>query len=839
MEEQNEIRAPVSANDFDGLVSIINQYLHSINPEKTDILKALKHLFQGLASHNINKRKGYTLIVNVLLRRYREHVSEENAMSFINQLKFGKDKQKTAIRTGIIAKILLYVSFIKSQIIASEENILKIIEEIHSIGTTKTNLAPFSFTVLAEIQEITQYQYLQKTMELMDQCLDKNLDSYIFIFKVSQVCPEQFRELLPSAFQKSTFNDNTAKILSGKATNIKQPWNSDIWKVIANETPEDELFTFWPQILSKFIRSTEPTFKQNICALYIVRSVLPTLRPNIYNIVISSTLIRMINSLIMKPQLQPQINEFLNFVVDLSDKNKEILPNIIDSFAHIDFRQPGGFEFHLNLFNKCDQQTLIQIFQKIQSFDKNDEDHFKQRISSQKISDAAVSKFKLDTLRVVFISSSRFPDPEFSLSIFKYISDNWKEYLAILVPDIVKYDLNRAEGSATLSDLAGEPTISNFKACYKLYSICTGASSSPSVKTLIPPEFDDSKPSTDIISMAAKRESDSVLIQHAFKMYIKESIPQIPAEQIEDFFANYKPLVDSFTNGTIDIFQTVLNSMNPLRYNIIAPIFSLFCNTVENIGGNLIQPTSDLVKNTLRLLSNSPTATSGYKFPDVLNSIFEKFINLKPKSIKQNQKLINKTFETTMYSVIKAAIPLSAKWRKPLKINIDKAVHDFAFSKNQHFDEIFFSTFLRLSEDVTQILFPIVLKYLPDCKKLQKRIHLIDLVTLIFSQSKNFDFLTKYGNEFNDCVKALLDEDIQSEDDVKKLNKFVIALTKWFAAMENKRRASSHVDIGEFRRKLSSIQNSADDPLLTSIKQCNLAMQRIENQIHPKQRLYT
>lgn len=835
MEEQNESRIPISANDFPGLVSIINQYSHNIDPKRPDILKAMKHLFLGLASHSVSKRKGYALVVSVLLKKFNESISEENALSFIDTLKFGKDKQKTAIRTGTIAKILLYISFIRSGIIKSEENILKIIEEIHSIGSAKPNLAPFSFTVLAEIQIITNFQFLHNTMELMKPCLD----SFIFIFKASQICPEKFREFLPASFQPSTFNENTAKNLTSTTLVTKQPWNSGIWKVIANETPETDLLTFWPQVVGKLIRSTEPTFKQNICSLYIVRSVLPTLRPDIYNIIISSIFIRMINSLIMKPQLQPQVNEFLNFVVDLADKNKEILPFIIDSFAHIDFRQPGGFEFHLNLFNKCDEPLLVKEFEKIRDFNENDLLELKQRISSQKISDTAVSKFKLDTLRTIFVSSSRFPDPDFTLLVFKYILEQWNDYLAVLVPDIVKYDSNRVEGSATLSDLAGDPSISNFAACYKLYSLCTGASSSPSAKNLIPPEIDDTNPTTDLILMAAQRENDSVLIVHAFKMYLKKIIPLIPRKKIEEFFADYEPLTDSFTNSTIDIFQIVLNNMNSMNYNIVAPIFSLFCKTVLNIGGSLIQPTSDLLKNVLHLLSNSPTATSGYQFPDVLNNLFSKFTALPPKSVKQNQKLINKAFETATYSVIKAALPLSTNWNKCLIQNIDNAVHDFAFNTNQHFDEFFFSTFLRLPDHVTHILFPIVMKYLPDVKRLQRRVHLIDLVTLIFNQPKGVDILLKYEKDFNRCVQKLLEENFMSKDDEKKFIKFIIALTKWFTSMENKRNASSKVNFGDIRRKLNSIQNQAHEPLLSSIKQCILAMQRIENQVHPKQRIYT
>ncbi|KAK8898530.1 hypothetical protein M9Y10_000821 [Tritrichomonas musculus] len=849
MEEPNEGKTVVSANDLPGLLSIIKQYSQNIDPDSADILKNLKHLFLGLSSHSINKRKGYSLIVDILLKKYKEKISEESAIAYCDSLKFGRDKQKTAIRTATIAKILTYNSFIKSEIITSPENIMKIMTEIHTIGINKPNLAPFAYTVLAEWQRITNFQYLKEFVELLD--LTKPfLDCYIFFFKVSNICPPEFRQFLPIPFQPSTYNENTAKNLSTLALSTKQPWNSDIWKVIANETPKQDLLTFWPQVFGqKFIRSTEATFKQNICIMHIVKSVLPTLRSDVYNIIIDSTFIRMINLLITKPQLQPQINDFLNFVVDLADKNREILPNLIDSFGDIDFRQPGGFEFHLNLFNKCDGEMLGHIFEKIKNFNENDKIEFKKRFSSQKTAEeSSLSKFKLDTLRAVFISSSRFPDPPFTLTIFKYICENWNKFLTILVPDIVKYDSNRVEGSATLSELAGEPDISDFAACYKLYSLCTGVSSSPSMNTLIAPEINDAQPSTDFILMATQRAGDSVLIVHAFKTYLKSIVPKIPVKEIELFFADFPPLANSYSQATIDIFTIVLNNMESISYNIVAPIFSLFCKTVINIGGNLVQPASDLVKTALRLLSPDPNSTSNVKvsssfqFPNVLNSIFQSFSTISQKVIMQNQKLINKTFETTMYNVIKAAMPLSPSWNKCLIKNLEAALNDFAFKSNQHFDESFFSAFLRLPDEVTHVLFPLVMKSLPNVTRTQRRLHLIDLVTLIFNQSKGVDILAKYDKydeAYNNCVLTLLNENYSSKDDEKKFIKFINALTKWFTSMDNKRHVSKLVNIGDIRRKLSSIQNQAHEPLLGSIKQLLQAIQRIENQVHPKQRTYT
>ena len=134
------------------------------------------------------------------------------------------------------------------------------------------------------------------------------------------------------------------------------------------------------------------------------------------------------------------------------------------------------------------------------------------------------------------------------------------------------------------------------------------------------------------------------------------------------------------------------------------------------------------------------------------------------------------------------------------------------------------------------------MKSLPNVTRTQRRLHLIDLVTLIFNQSKGVDILAKYDKydeAYNNCVLTLLNENYSSKDDEKKFIKFINALTKWFTSMDNKRHVSKLVNIGDIRRKLSSIQNQAHEPLLGSIKQLLQAIQRIENQVHPKQRTYT
>lgn len=837
-EESNQTsRVSISSNDLPALVLTIGQCSTAIDQDEGDVLKHLERFFLGLSSHGFSQRKGYVLIVNYLLEKYRGRIEEERAVSFIESLKFGKDKQKTAARTITIAKILTSLSFIKSQIIVSPIHILAIISEIHEISLTKPNLAPIALTVLAEIQSLTNFQFLEQTMNL----LKPSLDSFIFIFKVSNVCPEEFRQFLPPSFQPSTYNDHTSQNLAGQAFVTKQPWNSDIWKVIANETPKEELFTFWQQVLSKFIRSTEPTCKQNLCAIYIVRSVLPTLKPDVYDIIISAPFIKMVNSLIVKPAIQPQINDFLNFVVDLSNNNKQILPHIIDSFAHIDFRQPGGFEFHLNLLNNCTQQELNCLFEKIRNFHDNDRLEFEKRHSSQKVSETALSKYKLDTLRAVFISSGRFKNPSFTLSVFDYICDTWKENLRILVPDIVKYDTSRIDGSATLSQLAKDPTITSFAACYKLCSLCTGASSSPSLNTLIAPEIDTTRPSTDFILMAIQRANESVLIAHAFKTYLKAMIPQIPVQQIEQFFADFVPLTDSFTVSTLDIFDIVIRNMKTLNYNIMAPLFNLFCKIITNIGGSLIQPSSDFIKNILHLISNQPQLKNSgreFNFEFVMNSIFTSFTSLSQKVVKQNQRAIDKTFEMVFIAVVRAAEPLCHKYNMCLRNHLEEAVCDYAYKSTQHFDESFFAALLKLPDDINHMLFPILMKHLANVQRVQRRVHLIDLVSLIFNQKKGVEVIIKYYKEFNECILALLNENFMSKEDEKKFLKFLLALTKWFNAMDKKRDVSSRVNIGDFKRRLGTIQTQAPESLSGALKSCFLAMQRIENQVHPKQRMF-
>ncbi|OHT05791.1 hypothetical protein TRFO_26389 [Tritrichomonas foetus] len=828
MEEQSEPKTLISANDLVSLMSSIKHYSEIIDASDGEVLKHLKHLFQGLTSHDVNKRKGYVIAVNYLLNQYRDRIDEDEALNFIDSIKYGKDKQKTAIRTGVIAKILALTALIQSKIVHSGDKILYVINEIHSVSISRPLMAPFVHTVLAEIQKETNYQYLAETMELMK----PNLDSFIFILKVANSCPPEFRQALPPSFHHSTYNEATAKNISGCAQATKQPWNSNVWKLIANETPEDQLLTFWPQLIGKQIRSTDPTGKTNISVIYIIKSILPTLKPSCYNIIISSTFIRMINSLIVKPVLQPQINDFLTFVVDLAKNKPENLPFILESFAHIDFRQPGGFEFHLKLYGLCNAKQLEESFEKVKNFGDLDLMNFKQRHASQKFSETAVSKFKLDTLRAVFISSAKFANPAFTLSVFNYISETWKDHLTILVSDIVQFDTNRVEGAATLPMLANEPEITSFEACYKLYSLCAGVSSSPSLNTLIAPEINNAAPSTDLILMAIQRVSDSVLIVHAFKTYLKGIIPHIPTQQLEQFFADYVPLSNTFSQATLDIFEVVIQNSN-LNYNAIGPLFSLFCKTVTNIGGSIVQSVSKLIK---IVLDKPPT---NFQFPNVMNSIFGSFGGLSQKVLNQNQRIINKTFNRTMSSVIKAAMPLSANWHKVLVKHLDNALIDFAFKTNQHFDEDFFNAFLQLPDDIPHALFPILMKQLPNVKRIHRRILLLNMITTIFSTPKGVDVLLKYDKEFNNCVLSLLNEPFQSKEDEKKLTKFIISFTRWLQFMEKKRQSSSHVNIGDIRRKLTTIQNMAHDQLLTAIKQCLLALQRVEGQVHPKQRIYT
>ena len=828
MDEPSEPKAPISSNDLPALLSVINQYVTAIENDNGEILKTMKHLFLGLTSHNLSKRKGYSIAVSFLLEKFSSRIDEADALDFVEKLKYGKDKQKTAIRTGIIAKVLAYTALIKANIVKSDDKILQIINEIHSIGVARPLMAPFVNTVLAELMKETNFAYLKQTMDLMKPILD----SFIFIFKVSNCCPDEARQYLPQAFQQSTYNETTAKNLSGCALATKQPWNSPIWKIIANETPKEDLLTFWPQMIGKhFIRSTDPSSKANVAVIHMIKSVLPSLKPYSFPIIISSTFIRMLNSLIAKPELQPQINDFLDFVVNLAKKNPNIFPYLLESFAHIDFRQPGGFDFHVNLYEMCSKEKLKEIFNKIKNFNDNDLLNFKQRFSSQKGTDTQVSKFKLDTLRAVFISSGRFPDPQFTLSIFHYISETWNGHLTILVNDLVKYDLNRVEGSATLPQLANDPKISNFEACYKLYSLCAGVSSSPSLNTLIAPDINNAPPSTDLISMAIQRVSDSVLIAHAFKTYLKAIIPQIAPQKIEQFFADYVPLADAFSQATIDIFEVVIQNSN-LNYNVVAPMFSLFCKTVTNVGGQLIHSVAQLMKKILDI------KTTPFQFPMVINSIFTSFSGLSQKVINQYQRVICKTFNKTFITVVKAAMPLSSSWHKTLIKNLDHALDDFAFKTNQHFDEDFFNSFLQLPDDLPHALFPLLIKKLSHVKRIHRRVLLLNMVSTIFSAPKGVDVLLKYDKEFNACVMELINEPYQSKEDEKKLTKSILALTKWAQCMEKKRQSSSRVNIGDIRRKLTSIQNTAHDQLLTAIKQCLLVLQKIEGQVHPKQRIH-
>jgi hypothetical protein len=591
-----------------------------------------------------------------------------------------------------------------------------------------------------------------------------------------------------------------------------------------NSASDAELLTFWAQIFEKQIRTGDHLAKMTI--VHIVRQILPGLKPSLFRIVVGATFIKMVNSLMKQPMEQEAVFDFLSAVVEFSAKSPLLYA---ESFKYVDYAL-SGTAFHRHLFEKCSISDLEQLFQEVVDFSDVDAIDLRQRFSVDRISDRTVSAYRLDTARALLITSAQFPHPELSIAIFDFLREAFPDQLTLLVSDLVEFDLARVEGSATFQDLLKDESVSHFEACYQLYSICAGATSSPSLDRLIAPDVAGAVPSVDFIVVAIQNSGEPALIRHAFKMHLQEILPLIDEKDLEQFFASYTPLTETFSQPTVEMFRFVLEHCN-FSLNFTGPLFELFCKTITNIGLTLGQLVAEMLTDGL------PAEGGAFDFPQVIRSLFGSMSGLSKTVLNSNERLIVHTFNHCLGAVIKAAAPLSPKFIKSLETQLDAAMANFAFKTNPHFSENVFTAFLQLPDNVSRILFPVALKHLPNVHRVHRRVMLLNLISRILEPAKAVDVLEAHGEAFNHVVLALLGEDfIQNKDNEKNFVKTLAALNRWLALIERKRSACAAVNVAEFKRKLTSIAGQSRDPVQSHARQILATLQKVEAQVHPKHR---
>ena len=570
--------------------------------------------------------------------------------------------------------------------------------------------------------------------------------------------------------------------------------------------------------------------KEKMAIIYVVKGVLPTLRPSLLKIVVCPMFVKMINTLMVQPNLQAPLQDFLSCVVSIDSKDVVAVAN---AFKYVDYRVSGGFEFHEKLFEKCSSAEMRHLMNSVVEFSDGDMTELRARFAADKVNELTQQNFRFDMTRALFIASAKIPDPKLSIDIFQYIIHNFSDQQSSLVSDLVAFDENRVDGAATYQDLLGDVQLSHFDCCFKLYSMCSGVSSSPSADTLIAPDISGVQPTTDFILNAVQKANEPPLVRHAFKSHLKTMIPLIPPKDIEQFFGGYTPIADSFSQATVDIFRVVVENCT-CNINLAAPLFQLVCQTLKNVGLSLAQAVAELVN---KALEKDPANCA---FPYVVKMIFRALSEMPNKVLTQNERLVFKTFNQCLAAFVKASVPLSVKSAKCLEAQMDAAVSNFAFKTVPHFGEGIFDAFLDLPGNVPQILFPIVLKHLPNVKRFHRRVQLLNMMTRILENPRGTEAMTTKGADFNKAILQLLNEDyLQNKENEKKFTKSLLMMTKWFGIIEKKRAACTCVNIGDIRRRLTTIANMSKDPIQNLAKQLLTSLQRIESKVHPKQRMFT
>ncbi|EAX97441.1 hypothetical protein TVAG_226850 [Trichomonas vaginalis G3] len=822
----DNIFANISSTDLQNLNMCITVKCAELADPNAKVLEVMSPIFRGLASHKPTKRSGYAIILTVVLRKFHDRINEEEALKFIQNLNFNKKSKKSAARTSSLAKVTALLALVRAKIFVSETAASYALVECCKIAQERPMLQAFIYSALATMTIETEFRFFEETIS----SIAKNLDSFIFWFKIMPHIPEDKMSLVPEELRKGLYTDECAEAITKQLRLTKQPWNSQIWKVICIEGSDEQLLTFWQGIVMKEIRGAPDAVR--ISTILIVKSVLPILRPSLYPIVICASFIRLINSFLGSPLCAHAV-EFLDHVI--KDHHLK-LEDIMKHFFFIQAHLPDGFNFHRQVYDMCTIEELKTRFELLKEENENHKIEFKQRIPADKKShdDSGYKMFRFDKLRALFIATAHHKDIKFTTTVFDYLFQNWENQRQHLASDLVIYDEHRVEGSATLPDILKQPKMPHFDSCYKLYSICTGASSSPSLDTVIPPALNDSAPSSALIQVALQHSKEPSLIQHAYKCHLKSVAGKIPTDDLEKFLKDYVPAADTFTIDSVSILQVAVDSCE-ISFNIAGPLFDLFCNTLKNCEATVAMPLGNLIIETLKRESKD------FSLQTVLSAIFKSMDNLPNSIVSRHEKLIQPVFSQILAGVIKAKLPLSPKCVRALEKQLNEAVLDYAVKSTPHFCITIFQEYTKLPGTVPYSLFGPICCNLPTAKRLQRRVDLMNLVTAILATPKGPDVLITYEKDFTNCVNALLEEVKRGSTDEngkhkkeaeKRHEKVLLGIKKWFELIKNRRKACEHVAIGDFRRKCQAIMQIGEN----STKSLLTLLQNIEQQVHVKHR---
>lgn len=818
--------ANISSEDLQNLNLCITVKCAEIANNDTKIFEILTPIFRGLASHKPTKRSGYAIILSIILKKYHDKISEEEALKFMQNLNFTKKNKRSAARTSSLAKVMAILALIRAKIFVSDTAVSYALIECCKMAQERPNLQAFIYASIATMLRETGFRFFEETLS----SISKNLDSFVFWFKVLPFIPEEHQHFIPDELRKGLFTDESAEAITRQLRITNKPGNCIIWKVICMEGSDDQLLTFWQGIVMKEIRGATDDVKKE--TLQIVKSVLPIIRPSLYPIVICASFVRLLNSMLGSPLCSDAV-EFLDYVLK---EPKLKLEDILKYFFFIQAHLPDGFNFNTQLYDKCSIEQLKAQFAILQEESENQKIDFKQRIPADKKShdDSGFKLFRFDKLRALFIATAKHNDIKFTTTVFDYLFNTWENQRPQLAADLVTYDEHRVEGSASLPDIIKQPKLPHFDACYKLYSICTGASSSPSLDTVIPPSLNDDAPSSALIQVALQQSKEPTLIQHAYKCHLKTVANKLPVEELDSFLKNYVPAADTFTADTVSILSVAVESCD-ISFNIAGPLFDLFCNTLKNCGPTVAMPLRTLIIATLKRESKD------FSLQTVLSAIFKSMDNLPNSIVVKHEKLIQPVFSAILAGVIKAKLPLSPKCVRALEKQLNEAVSDYAVKSTPHFSITIFQEYTKLPGTVPHSLFGPICRNLPSATRLQRRVDLMNLVTSILAQPKGPDALISYEKDFTFCVGSLLDEVKKGSQDEtgkhkkdieKKHEKVLVGIKKWLELIKTRRKACEHVAVGEFRRKCQAIMNQGEN----NTRNLLTLLQNIEQQVHVKHR---
>lgn len=818
----------ISTEDHANLDLVLADTDKKLEKLDVNVLEVLKPLVRGLSSHKPSKRAGYAALLSVLLKKYRDRIPEADAVNYISNFDFSKKTKKSAKRTVTLAKVTALTIFIRSEILTSDKAVEDALAECSTIAFQKPQLQAYICACLASMTIDTKFRFFEETAG----SIQKSLDALIFYYKLRPYIPEDKLEVIPEEFRKSMWSIEAADYILKTMHTSKQPWTSMLWKLLITEGKDDDLLSFWQSIVMKDIRGAEDK-KKKITALLIVKSVFPILRESLYSVVICSSFIRLINNLLVIPMDCSVAVEFLDFIIN--ETTPEKLKDVLKAFSYVHAHLPSGFDFHRRLFDKCSIEQLKEEFKNLTAEDPNQLIEFRQRISSEKGDyQTRFNNFKFDKLRALFISTALHNDQAFTIQVFDTLFEKWDKQRSKLVADLVAYDDLRVEGAATLPQILKKPDLPHFDSCYLLYSLCTGSSSSPSLDTIIPPAISESEPSSDLIMLAMQHANEPLLIQHAYKMYLKAAASKITTDQLGEFIKNYVPAEDTFTENSVEIIKVAIDSVE-LSFNIIGPLFQLFCKTLTNCNDNVAKPLSNLIISTLKRESKD------FSLQTVLESVFTSMNELPNRIVTQHEKRIQPVFSEVLEAIIKSKLPLTQKCMNIISKQLEEAVSDFAFKSTPHFCLTIFTEFVKLPSTVPHCLFVPIIKTLPKAKKLRSRVELMNLITAITANPKELDTLLRsHHKEFATCVNALLDEvknGGSSKEDEKRQEKVMRGIKSWLANIEKKRGAVAELEIGDIRRRLNAI--SSRNSVIGGIADGLLKqLQKLELQVHTKHRQY-